>query len=106
MAPNVASAAVELRREAAEARDLASTLKDPASVADLLNYACTLESDAADWEGGSAVVQQHERETRGHAKAWRRKKKKSSNFVAGDDPQRTVRLRAKFLQNGVPLKPL
>ena len=67
MAPNVASAAAELRQEAAEARDLASTLKDPASVADLLNYACALESDAADWEGGSAsgVVHQFERETRG-----------------------------------------
>jgi hypothetical protein len=67
MAPNVSSAAAELRQEAAEARDLASTLKDLASVADLHNYACALESDAADWEGGSAngVVHQLERETRG-----------------------------------------
>jgi hypothetical protein len=50
MAPKVASAAAELRQDAAEARDLASTLKDSASIADLLEYASALESDAAGWE--------------------------------------------------------
>ena len=54
MVPNAAILAAELRQEAAEARDLASTLQDQAAIADLLNYARALERDAADWEGGSA----------------------------------------------------
>ena len=66
MAPNAAILAAELRQEAAEARDLASTLEDQASIADLLNYARALESDAADCEGGSeGGVVQFEREIRG-----------------------------------------
>ena len=66
MIPNAAILAAELRLEAAEARDLASTLDDQASIADLLNYASALESDAADCEGGSSGgVVQLEREIRG-----------------------------------------
>ena len=66
MIANAVILAAELRQEAAEARDLASTLEDQASIADLLNYARALESDAADCEGGSAGgVVQLEREIRG-----------------------------------------
>jgi hypothetical protein len=66
MVPNAAILAAELRQEAAEARDLASTLQDQAAIADLLNYARALESDATDWEGGSAGgVVPFEREMRG-----------------------------------------
>ena len=36
----------ELRAEADEARDLASTLDDTASIADLFKYAASLETDA------------------------------------------------------------
>ena len=66
MIPNAAILAAELRQEAAEARDLAATLEDQASIADLLSYARALESDAADCEGGSAGgVVRFEREIRG-----------------------------------------
>jgi len=66
MVPNPAILAAELRQEAGEARDLASTLQDQAAIADLLAYARALESDAADWEGGSAGdVVPFEREMRG-----------------------------------------
>ena len=65
MTPNAAILAAELREEAEQARDLASTLRDQAAIADLLNYARALESDAADWEGGSAgEVVPFEREIR------------------------------------------
>lgn len=40
----------ELWAEAKEARYLASTLKDRATVSDLLSYAAALERDAARWE--------------------------------------------------------
>ena len=40
----------ELRREADEARHLASALDDPASIADLFEYAESLEEDADCWE--------------------------------------------------------
>jgi hypothetical protein len=52
VASKAAIAVAELREEAAQARNLASTLTDPASVADLLKYASALEADAAHW--GSA----------------------------------------------------
>jgi len=42
----------ELREEADEARHLASTLDDPASIADLFKYAESLEADADFWELG------------------------------------------------------
>jgi hypothetical protein len=65
MTPNAAILAADLRQEAAEARDLASTLEDQAAIADLLNYARALESEAADCEGGSVSgVVQLEREKR------------------------------------------
>ena len=66
MVPNIAILAAELRQEAGEARALASRLQDQAAIADLLAYARALESDAADWEGGSAGdVVPFEREMRG-----------------------------------------
>ncbi len=40
----------ELRAEADEARHLASSLDDPASVADLFEYAASLEADANSWD--------------------------------------------------------
>jgi hypothetical protein len=40
----------ELRVEAEDARYLASTSKDRAAIADLLNYAAALERDASRWE--------------------------------------------------------
>ena len=40
----------ELRTEADEARHLASALDDPASIADLVKYAESLEADADCWE--------------------------------------------------------
>jgi hypothetical protein len=40
----------ELRAEADDARHLASTLDDPVSVADLVEYAVSLEADANRWE--------------------------------------------------------
>ena len=40
----------ELRTEADEARHLVSALDDPASIADLLEYAESLEADADCWE--------------------------------------------------------
>jgi hypothetical protein len=44
-------AVAELREEAAEVRDLASTFKDTSSAAtDLLKYASALEVDSARWE--------------------------------------------------------
>jgi hypothetical protein len=42
----------ELRAEADEARHLASTFDDPASIADLFKYAASLEADADFWELG------------------------------------------------------
>ena len=65
MTPNPAILAAELREEAEQARELASTLRDQAAIADLLNYAGALESDAANWEHGSAgEVVPFEREIR------------------------------------------
>ena len=40
----------ELRQEATDARDLASTIAAAASVRDLLSYASALEADAASWQ--------------------------------------------------------
>ena len=40
----------ELRTEADEARHLASALDDPESIADLFEYAESLEADADCWE--------------------------------------------------------
>jgi hypothetical protein len=47
---DVAEVTAELLLEAAEARQLAGSLTDKKSIADLLNYASELERDAAKWE--------------------------------------------------------
>ena len=52
MASNFGIPIAELCEEAAEARELAAMLDEPASVADLLNYASALEADAAGWGSG------------------------------------------------------
>jgi hypothetical protein len=47
---DVADNTAELVLEAAEARQLATTMTDKKAIADLLNYASELERDAAKWE--------------------------------------------------------
>ena len=46
----IAEEILDLRAEAASARELAASFDDPASVADLLNYAVALEAQAAELE--------------------------------------------------------